>query len=208
MEIKLSRILELKRIFRVNFYTCSKNKYSMYYCPLNFNFDLLKDSTILDKLPKLKHFKIPTNELSGIVSDKILDLFKVLKLDISLLEIFYRPPSEEGNIHVDSLGGDYTKLNWIFGGKNSTMQWWAPKNKSLGTIGSTVIDTKFLSYSADEVDLLFKTKLVGPNIIQVGIPHNVSNPDYEERYCFSLVYRCNGVRPTMAETLELFKKYI
>lgn len=179
----------------------------MYFYPLKFDFDLLNDPTILDRLPKITHFKIPPNKIPELISEKMLNLFKSLDLDISLLEIFYRSPGAGSGIHIDSYGGDYTKLNWIFGGKNSTMKWWTPRDSNSGKIKDTIIDTKFLLYSQDDVDLLYEYPLVSANLVQVGIPHSVVNP-FEERFCFSFVYRSNNQRLTMDQSVNLFYPYI
>lgn len=180
----------------------------MFFYPLKFSFNLLQDQAFIQSLPKAAHTKIPLHYLKDILSNEILELFQTLNLDITILEIFYRSRNVNSNIHIDSAGGDYAKLNWIFGGKDSKMRWWKPKSLLSGDTRVSDIKTNFISYKPDEVDLLYEAELVTPSLVQVGIPHNVYNPDYEERYCFSLVYRKNNKRPTMRESVDLFYKHV
>lgn len=180
----------------------------MFFYPLKFPFDLLQNEELVPCLPKKPHIRMLKQDLKYMLSPGIFEVFDSLKLELSLLEVFRRPPDLESVIHTDSGGGDYAKLNWIFGGKGSTMKWYKTKNHVSKSCSLSDISTPFTSYTIDEVDLMVETKMTGANLVQVGVPHNVYNPPIEERHCFSLVYRKDKRRPTLGESIKLFADYI
>jgi hypothetical protein len=146
----------------------------------------------------------------AIFQDSFIDFIKDLGLKIGWLEMFYLPPTpnQHYGIHTDVTGGDYVKVNWIFGGKNSLMKWYAVKPEVKKTPIKTVINSTYISYNKDEVDLINACSVGFPSIVQVGIPHNIYNPD-EDRYCLSTVFRDTaGNRLTMSNATRLFEKYI
>jgi hypothetical protein len=156
-------------------------------------------------LPKTRHVKINHER---ILSEYIKNLFSFLNLEIRLVEVFYSTPFLNSRIHTDSLGGDYTKINWIFGGENSVMHWYNPKIEKTSN-GKTPINTDYISYEVNEVDHLYSERIVSPTLVQVGIPHNIEN-DYNHRWCVSLVYvdKHTNRRPTMEESIKIFKDHL
>jgi len=137
----------------------------------------------------------------------ILLLYK-LKLKIQLVELFYTNSYSFTTVHTDGAGGDYTKMNFIYGGKDSKMIWYCVKSDIQKSINSTNIGTPYIGYELTEVDLIEECSVKFPSIIQVGVPHNILN--YEEpRYCLSVILaKTIGRRITMNESLDIFKSYI
>jgi hypothetical protein len=171
---------------------------------LNLNINPLKESMDINSYGTTGHTKISLNE----INNDLISLLATLNLTIGFAELFYTAPYSVTRIHTDYLGGDYIKINYIFGGKDSFMYWWKPKPNIIKTPLKTSIDSFYISYNQTEVDLIEKKSVKFPSIVQVGIPHNIKNFE-EPRYCLSFVLRNqNDNRLTMAESIEIFKDYL
>ena len=152
-----------------------------------------------------RHFRL---DRYNDVSAELNKFFDLHNQKIVLCEIFYTPPAEGLFIHIDdTILGDIAKINWIFGGEGSEMHWYSPI--TTGTVGSTRSETPYILYNKDEVQLEHSQSLTGPNLLQVGCPHNITNGD-QERFCLSVVFfdKTLNRRPTMAEARETFKDYL
>jgi hypothetical protein len=103
-------------------------------------------------------------------------------------ESFYSPPNYFQPIHTDNLGGDYVKINFVYGGHGSQMNWYKLKEPSSTppVVTKTLVNTDYISWKADEVDLVESDPLNYPSIVQVGCPHNVVNTN-DYRLCISVV---------------------
>jgi hypothetical protein len=171
------------------------------YCvDLNLNISLLKKDFVL---PKHRH----TKHSIDILNAEVIDFFEQRNLFISLIEIFYSPPFFESKIHADGILGDYTKINFIYGGMNGVMSWYnsdrIEKSTSINSIG-----TAHTLFDKNEVDLIFQ-KNIKQSLIQVGIPHSVKNFQ-DKRWAVCLVYKDKKTkkRLSMAESVRIFKDVI
>lgn len=156
---------------------------------------------------KRHHHSLDTNNFTP----EFLELIDSLNLKITWAEIFYVRPSsiKDYRVHTDSTGGDYIKMNWIFGGRGSKMQWFDIKSGVVKQPVKTVIDSFYFSYNSEEVSLAHGQPVRFPSIVQVGVPHNIYNP-VEDRYCVSIMFRDKTTddRITMEEAIQRFSKYI
>jgi hypothetical protein len=139
----------------------------------------------------------------------ILKFFDSLNLKLFLVETFFKNPGETGSIHIDAMGGDYTKLNWVFGGGESKMCWYEPLDKTLKPIFKTATGTPYIAYTANQVREIEKVKIQNPTLVQVGIPHDVLGVT-EDRFCVSFVFKdkTTNKRLTMEESRTLFKDFL
>jgi hypothetical protein len=172
---------------------------------LNLDIPLFKSEINPFNFPKVRHTKLPIESLNPL----IVDWFRSLSLEIVLVEVFYSKPNLFSGIHIDSAGGNINKINWIYGGKDCEMNWYSIKNTVEGrTTNSTPIDTRYVSYFPDEVEVEYSKVLHSPSLVNVGIPHNISNK-HEDRWCVSLVYQFidSKKRPTMQEALNIFREH-
>ena len=154
-----------------------------------------------------KHYQINKDFLS----DDIVKFFKDHGFTIKFVEIFYRPAGVNSRIHIDtSKPGDYVKLNWVYGGEGSVMNWYTHKQDEMGVTDSTPISSYAIYYKPEEVTLVHSQKVGLPTLVQVGIPHSIDNNNLTERFCASLVfdYIDLSTRPTFNEAYEIFKNYI
>ncbi len=88
------------------------------------------------------------------------------------------------------------------------MCWWKQKPDVSNKVEITAINSSYIDYKIDQVDLIDKQPVNFPSIVQVGIPHNIHNFE-EPRYCLSLVLKKqDNTRLTMAESIEIFKQYL
>lgn len=156
-----------------------------------------------------KHFKL---DYETEVSQEVKDFFDRHNFYIEVIEVFYLFPNDVMSIHTDrAVPGDFSKVNWIYGGKDSVMKWYKVINGSGSgaPLYKTPINSPSLQYTAAEVELV-NTQAVGhPSLVQVGCPHNVVNGP-EERFCVSLVFKhkLTRTRVTMSEAEDTFKEYI
>lgn len=178
-----------------------KNKY---YSELLLDIQPLVDSVDVYKFTQ-GHTSIKVDN----VHPAMIEFLSKLGIRVSWVELFYRRPFNVSGIHVDNAGGDYTKLLWVYGGKDSTMKWFTEQisveeRKPL----LTPIGTGFKGYQQHEVNIEFCTKISNPCLIQVGVPHQVVNKK-ESRYALCFVLTDNqDKRLTMAEAYSLLTEYI
>lgn len=170
---------------------------------LNLDIPLFKEGVSYQDLPKDHISKIDHKKY---FNKEIFNFFEKLNLEIVFVETFFKYPGNKGYIHTDALGGDYVKLNWVFGGGDSEMTWYSPKPGIKKTLSFTATKTPYLSYTENEVEEIARTQIKNPTLVQVGVPHNVVNVT-EERFCVSVVFK-NNKRPNMSEAVEIFKEYI
>jgi len=147
------------------------------------------------------HTKIPLED----VAVEFVDFLAQRDLKIFLVEMFYNPPFKISRIHIDALGGNYAKINFVYGGAKSLMCWYATdivKNQ----IDYTNINTRSVDYQPNEVTLAHRQTVASPSIVQVGIPHNIINAA-RPRWCVSVVPVSvkTQKRLTFQDTVDLFR---
>jgi hypothetical protein len=171
---------------------------------INLHIDPLKEGLDIKSYGTTKHMEIPLNDINY----NLISFLSTLNLTIAFAELFYTLPFSVTVIHLDAFGGDYTKLNYVYGGNNSFMNWYKQKNNILNSLSTTIINSPYISYTKHQVVLIDTQQVKFPSIVQVGIPHNIHNFE-EPRYCLSLILRKHdNTRLTMAESIELFTEII
>jgi hypothetical protein len=175
--------------------------------PLNITNNPFVEEINPFKFPKTRHIRLDHNTA---INQSIKKWFHSFNLEINLVEIFYSCPFFVGNIHVDRLGGDYVKINWIFGGKDSSMQWFKIKeNAQLPYQNKTNIGTSSLHYATKDSILIYSKNIVKPSLVQAGVPHTIKN-SAENRWCVSFNFRDIDTKKylTMDDALILFKDFL
>jgi len=191
----------------------------MTYCiDLHFDYDPI--------INKEKFLVPPTNKvymsmlnLFEVVSAKFL--IEIGKTGITFsnnAELFYTQKNQNGILHRDiSLTGpdgvikedDYVKINFMFGGDSSLMNWYTPNENSVA-IKSNSHNTGSPAerFIRSEVTHVHSATINYPSLVQVGIPHDITNNTIEDRYVICLVPICNNKRMTMELALEKLKPFI
>jgi hypothetical protein len=122
------------------------------------------------------------------ISPEYLKWIESLGLILDHAEVFFSTPHTYYTIHQDQHSRiDFPKINFIYGGSNSFMNWYTVKPEKTGNKAHTAIDSPFVGYAPDEVDLLYSKELKSPSLVQAGVPHNVTLSD-TVRWCVSTVY--------------------
>lgn len=152
---------------------------------LNFNIDVFKTEFDLFSLPKTRF------QLLGIdtINPVLIDFLSSNNIEIRAVEVFYSEPNFVGGIHSDGAGDegtDVTKLNYIFGGKNSLMHWYKLKPGAKVNIMNTDKGTPYVNYSLKDTEMIHSASVGFPSLVQVAVPHNINNYD-EPRYCICIV---------------------
>ena len=178
---------------------------SQYCKPLNLNLQVVANQSILEDFKKQYMSFIDAN---NVLHPDFKEFLKSKNVYAHHVEAFYSPPNFEQPIHIDDQGGDYTKINFVWGGTDSIMHWYTPKEGLTIEPKVTPIDTKYFGFEKDEVNLLESAVVHSPSLIQVGIPHNITNPN-EHRLCVSVVICHNDEsRITMQEASSIFSEYL
>ena len=175
----------------------------------------VEDLHKIDKSTYMHVYKI-----TELINPKLI--VKLLKMGLTLnhAEIFYSPPSFNAVIHTDISStfavddpNDFVKLNFIYYGNDSTMNWYEPIEgakpdiKDVPNIYEGKVDVTAEYYNLTNVKLLHQQKVNFPSIVQVAIPHN-STTKTEERFCIGIIILKDGKRITMQHAKEIFKQYI
>ena len=176
------------------------------YCvDLNFAFGPFKNDFDISTLKNKNHSKIDNLDLNT----EFVDLVDRMGLKIQLAECFYRKPYTQSQIHRDVKGTESaTKINWIFGGDNSLMNWYTPVTDIIRT-AVTTIGITYIYYEKSDVKLAHTQKVGFPSLLEVALPHDITMGN-EERICVSIVlkYKDREAYPTFAESTKIFKDYI
>lgn len=177
---------------------------SYLYAPLSLPVSIFKSAFNKKKYSTARHHYFDKEEISL----EYLDFIKDLGLHLSHAEVFFSIPGEYYTIHRDQHQyHDFPKINFIIGGENSEMNWYSVKENIVGENKSTKIQTPYVGYKPEEVELIFKTKLNSTSLVQAGVPHNVTSKSL--RWAISTVYKnSENKHLTWNQCLEIFQPYL
>jgi hypothetical protein len=127
-------------------------------------------------------------------------------------EFFYTPPHSILRHHADHTEiTDVAKLNWMWGGEGSLMDWYELKPGATLYTDKGTTPVKSVPGRARKGDIVhkFSATIGTPSLVNVGRLHGVRNLD-QPRYvaCFIPVWKGTRTRLTMSEATTLFQKYI
>jgi hypothetical protein len=181
----------------------------MIYCkPVSIPHKPITDINIITSSAKSghDHASLDPSEKGPLNSD-FVEYLKELGLRIGSAEVFYVTKNHASGIHIDgNIITDKIKLNYIYGGINSTMNWYMPNELTSGKLFTTIHGDGYMLYDKTEVHQVHEAKLENSYLVQVGVPHNVLNygVDTQERWCLSLVLYHESKRLTMDKAIEVF----
>lgn len=188
---------------------CLNTTMNNYFTKLSLDIPVFNQEPDLDILVSkyqnnFTHYVV--NQLD--LHQELFRLFDQLNLIIDSAEVFYIPKFYQLPIHND--GGNYCdffKINWIYFGLQSCMQWFEVKGEPQVVRHNAGFDIN--TYKLDQSNLIYSAQLTGPNLLQVGVPHNVVT-QYQERLCLSIVPKQKNPNKllTYQEGLSIFSNYI
>ena len=147
------------------------------------------------------------------VNKSVFQFFDNLNLEIGHVEIFFMKPNAKNlSCHIDGSMPENewqsrTKLNLIISGLGSTMNWYDTDMNLAGSQGTTTINTSYIPFDLSKSTLIESTVLSGWNLVEVGIPHAISNLG-EPRWCISIFFRKNKDWVTLADSKDIFENFI
>jgi hypothetical protein len=172
---------------------------------LNLEIPLLVDHRLVTTTGLMKQHKRVSID---IINPDLIKLFYSKGLLLTFVESFYTPKITRSPIHEDGEeNNDVLKLNWVYGGEGSTMNWYEPIENPVWK--KTVLGGDYKFYDPDKVRLIHSQAVGKPSLLQVGIPHNVTTGD-ANRFCVSIVpFDISSKKYiTFNQGIELFKEYI
>ena len=193
--------------YSILLYTTTKNKYYMnkYCADLNFKFKPFDDNFDITQLKIKAHSRIEAKD----INQEFVNLLDNLGLKINMAECFYRKAHSKSGIHRDVTGTDSaTKINWVYDGSGSVMDWYRIINNN-EKILVTGLGSTYNYYEKEDVELVHSQQIGCPSLLEVALPHGITM-GHQERTCISVViqYKHNDAFPTFAESLNIFKDYI
>lgn len=196
----------------------------MYHQYLNLPFGMSRPKYSIPDLTKRYHCRIEREDINS----DLLDWFSDRHIEGHPTmpgEFFYTPPFDTLWSHSDCTEIiDVVKLNWMWGGEGSFMDWYELKpgatfhsndlTSPTGKHGVDRVTETSNEYApgyahAEDLDLNFSATIGTPSLVNVGRIHGVRNMD-QPRFisCFIPVWKNNHKRLMWPEAIELFKKYI
>jgi hypothetical protein len=174
-------------------------------------------------LTPLKDFKID-NFISPDPQTWEEPMFKVSKDFLKWLDelglrtkapvIFYTPPGNIQEPHIDGCDGysDSVAMNWVIQSPGATMNWYRLKpGVNISKNATSVHYTPHTSYTNQELIWEYSHVVQWPSLVQIGVPHNVTNFTSSPRWCisFHLGYKENfGNGLTWDQANQIFQSYI
>ena len=171
---------------------------NLYCVDLNWDIPLLAPDVDINIFKKQIHTKGNLTDIHPLLLQHLANK----GVSVSLLETFYSKPDYVQGIHIDGIGGDYSKLNWIYGCTNSLMHWYKLKDGVVVDIKTNTIGKQYSEYNRTQLKLLHSHSVGRPSLVQVGIPHNISNKQ-EDRLCISLAIFKDNTRLSMQQAIDL-----
>jgi len=160
---------------------------NIYVKDVKFNFKLNTD--YLDQCKKA--LSDPNFLAVFRVTDFDTDFIELLdSLNISILgaEVVYTPPNARGQIHIDMqyhVKPTVAKMNWVFDGAGSVMNWYEKKNPGVVEEVRTLPSGESYIFVEDtQCNVVWSHAVAQPSLVNAGILHTVVNSN-EPRWCIS-----------------------
>ena len=142
------------------------------------------------------------------ISDEYYEWLRSLNLKLVHAETFYSVPDQQYAIHKDTHDlTDFPKINWVFGNSISTMNWYKILSDNKIDVGKTGIDTGYVGYKSEDVELIHSVALPSPSLVQAGTVHNVTTKK-DFRWSISTVYTYNDKLLTYDKMSDMLKPFI
>lgn len=190
------------------------------YCvDLHFDYDPIINKHKFANIPENNNeYMMTYYNLFDIVSPRfILDMHKCGIIISTQAELFYTRKGSDGSLHSDVptrhsdffQKDDYVKINFMFGGSQSLMNWYNPNEGETGVLGlSYGTGAPASRWDKNKVTHVHSATVGYPSLIQVGVPHDITNNLIEDRFVICLIPLLNKRRLTMNKALEMLATYI
>lgn len=149
------------------------------------------------------------NQYTNFLQIEILNILSELDIYIQSVEVFYKNAYNVGTgMHVDDVTcKDFVKINWVYGDRDATMEWFEPICSYNGIISKNPSGHPYLYFDNKFMTCLHKESIKSPSIVQVGIPHTIRNITLD-RWAVSVTIRKNNKYLSMEKAEEIFNSFI
>ena len=140
---------------------------------------------------------------------ELRDFLDNLGIKIGFAEVFYKTPDVCGGIHIDGEeeNTNFVKINYVYGGGNSLMNWYKLKPDKQIRTGNTTVGTQYLFSEPEDCEKIWSHSVGECILVNVGQLHSITEVT-EPRFCYSFyLYDKNKERITWDQAIELFKGY-
>ena len=178
---------------------------SQLYVPLVLPLPLLKTGFYAAKYSATRQRLLDMED----VSSAFIKWLHSLGVFIVHADVFYTLPNTQYAIHKDHFNkADFPKLNIIYSGQGSTMNWYTVKPGKTGKTTEYPDKNPYVTFDPQDVELLQQHELLGTNLVQAGIPHNVT-ATVQPRWCISMLLLKTGSNRllTWQEATDIFGKF-
>lgn len=132
-------------------------------------------------------------------------------LHIQRLEIFHTEPNRITGWHTDmNPPTDWVKINWVYEDGISHMEW-AELNVTGPLISRpSIAGTSYVRFEPETTTAVCRHNLVGPTLINAGLPHRIDNSKDTDRWCLSAIpwHTDKQCRVLWEDAVEIFKDYL
>lgn len=150
----------------------------------------------------------------NLFNPEVKNLFEILDLDLRMGSMFTMKENSTGNVHLDGIRpSDRVKINWVIG-SDHIMNWYSIKNTTIQKLheirvpdNQNMPSRNYVSYNANQVELIHSQSVGYPSLIQSGIPHNVINFKGIRKCISIMLYTKSGNFLTMSQAIQKFSKY-
>ena len=190
---------------------------------LHFNTTLNVNPLIIpvEELPTDFWNLIPVN----LINTDLLDFFFSKGIKISKISSFYEEYPNcynpnggtitNGGIHTDCFGiGDMYKLIWMWGDDHK-IAWYLPKSDMPLDYNYAINDhtpsssiRNYTTFTLEQMDEIYSTKIEFPSLIQVGVPHAVVTLSGKRRSLSMVLEDLNNNFITMNNAKLILKDYL
>lgn len=176
-----------------------------YCCNLNFPVQFNPQQYNIPDPSNNHHVRIDKK----LIDTRFREFLQSLGLLIYAAEYFYTAPNRTLAAHCDTLEiTDVVKLNWMYGGEGSTMDWYEIKEGAELPQYETIIKTRFSIPRPEDITLVHRATIGKPSLVNVGVPHGVTNGP-NPRHVHSIIL-CNtdNERVRWDDAVTVLKNFI
>ena len=132
------------------------------------------------------NIKIPNEHVDA----NLIAWTQVVGIRLLQAELIYTPAGGFQKIHIDlGVKSDQCKINWIYNGHDSVMQWFTEKPGAQARfLDRPEVGACVTTYQFEDMDMIHSECVQGPVLVLVGEPHCVLNPKNQPRWCITTTY--------------------
>jgi hypothetical protein len=145
------------------------------------------------------------------LSDEFESWLSQFCLHIQRLEIFHTEPNRITGWHTDmNPPTDWVKINWVYEEGVSHMEW-AELNITSPLISRpSIAGTSYVRFEPEITTTVCRHYLIGPTLINAGLPHRIDNSKNTDRWCLSAIpwHTDRQCRVLWKDAVEIFRDYL